>query len=385
MRNLINRKNVLLAAVISAVAFGILAAVIFTVSSGRHVPAPASAGPTATSAVAPFLPTAGPGTTAFSAPIVPPGREAISESNATNIAELARFGRGWPAAIAYSPDGSELAMGTALGIEILQTNTNEFGFFYASDSPILAVLFSPDGRWIAVGRQDGRVLVLDAKTGKVSLTLIVHTRPIHGLAFSRPEVPGGASAWLASGAEDGSVVVWDLSSGMARNKFLNPLLGYWGYGIRSLAFSPDNKVLVTGGDQGYVSRWDLSTGEELPRWQTQHGLLFNIAFSPDGALRVERGMVQGRFGTGDRRRRRDGKSLESRQRNTRTGKGCHLYENRFAAIFPGRFASGGGLDRRTGAAAQRRVAGRGKRVSGFFRRSAVGLLLSGRRIGGACR
>jgi WD40 repeat protein len=221
----------------------------------------------------------------------------------TNIAELGRFGRGWPAAVSYSPDGSELAMGTALGIEILQTQTNEFGFFYASDSPILAVLFSPDGRWIAAGRQDGRVLVLDAKTGKVNLTLIVHTRPIHGLAFSRPDVPGGASAWLASGAEDGSVVVWDLSSGMARNKFLNPLLGYWGYGIRSLAFSPDNKVLVTGGDQGYVSRWDLSTGEELPRWQTQHGLLFNIAFSPDGALLASAcgdGTVQiWNFATGD--------------------------------------------------------------------------------------
>lgn len=71
---------------------------------------------------------------------------------------------------------------------------------------------------------------------------------------------------------------------MARNKFLNPLLGYWGYGVRSLAFDPGNKVLVTGGDQGYVSRWDLATGEELPRWQTQHGLLFNIAFSPDGTL-----------------------------------------------------------------------------------------------------
>jgi WD40 repeat protein len=270
------RKKIVLALAAVLAGIGILAAVFLAAGSGLFGAAKVS------SAITPFSPAALNGTTILPAPIVPPGRDVISESNMTNIAELARFGRGWPAAISYSPDGAQLAMGTALGIEILQTKTGEFGTLYSSDSPILAAQFSPDGRWIAAGREDGRVLVLDAKTGKVDMTLVVHTRPVHGLAFSRPEAAGGASAWLASGAEDGSVVVWDLSSGMSRNKFLNPLLGYWGYGIRSLAFSPDNKVLVTGGDQGYISSWNLSTGEELPRLQTQHGLLFNIAFSPDG-------------------------------------------------------------------------------------------------------
>lgn len=270
------RKNIILAVAVAMAVIGVLAAVIL--AAGPVFFGAAKASP----AITPFSTAASTETTVLPAPIVPPGREILSESNVTNIAELGRFGRGWPAAISYSPDGAQLAMGTALGIEILQTKTGEFRTLYLSDSPILAVQFSPDGRWIAAGREDGRVQVLDAKTGKVDLTLVVHTRPVHGLAFSRPETTGGAPAWLASGAEDGSVVVWDLSSGMSRNKFLNPLLGYWGYGIRSLAFSPDNKVLVTGGDQGYISSWDLSTGEELPRLQTQHGLLFNIAFSPDG-------------------------------------------------------------------------------------------------------
>jgi WD40 repeat protein len=232
--------------------------------------------------VTPLAPTVAPGTVSLPAPIVPPGREALAESNITGIAELTHFGRGWPAAASFSPDGGRLALGTALGIEIQQTNTGELHSFYSSDSPILALQFSPDNLWIAAGREDGRVLILDAKTGTVRQTLIGHSHPVHGLAFSRPEGAAGAPAWLASGAEDGSIAVWDLSTGMARNKFVNPLLGYWGYGIRSLAFSPDNKVLVTGGDQGYISRWDLTTGAEMPRLQTQHGLLFNIAFSPDG-------------------------------------------------------------------------------------------------------
>jgi WD40 repeat protein len=271
-----NQKKFIQIAFAGMAALGILAAVIFAAGSGEF----SAFAPQGT--ITPFAPANSSGTISLPAPIVPAGRDVLSESNVTGIAELAHFGRGWPAAVAYSPDGSQLAMGTALGIDVLRTKTGEFRSLYSSDSPILAVLFSPDGMWIAAGREDGRVLVLDSNTGKTRRTLIVHSRPVHGLAFSHPEVAAGAPAWLASGAEDGSVVVWDLSSGMARNQFLNPLLGYWGYGIRSLAFSPDNKVLVTGGDQGYVSRWTLSTGEEMPRLQTQHGLIFNIAFSPDG-------------------------------------------------------------------------------------------------------
>lgn len=209
MKIALTRKNILLATASLAVVLGILATVIFAGRSRLPAAPTAAAGATAISAVTPFLPTAAPGTTVLSAPIVPPGRDVISASTVTIIAELARFGRGWPAAVSYSPDGAQLAIGTALGIEILQIKSSAFELFYPSDSPILAVLFSPDGRWIAAGRQDGRVLVVDAKTGKVSLTLIVHTRPVHGLAFSRPAAPGGAPAWLASGAEDGSVVVWD--------------------------------------------------------------------------------------------------------------------------------------------------------------------------------
>jgi WD40 repeat protein len=279
----IHPKKSGLGVIIGLAVVGTILAVILATRPGAFAPGAGSPAPTLSPvAITPYTPVAAVETISLPAPIVPAGRDIIAESNVTNIVELARFGRGWPAAVSYSPDGAQLVLGTALGIESIQIHAGGSRMLFASDSPILAVEFSPDGRWIAAGRQDGRVIVLDAKTGKVNLTLVVHTRPVHGLAFSQPAAPGGASAWLASGAEDGSVVVWDLAIGMARNKFLNPLLGYWGYGVRSLAFSLDNKVLVTGGDQGYLSRWNLSSGEELPRLQTQHGLLFNVAFSPDG-------------------------------------------------------------------------------------------------------
>ncbi|MBN2085955.1 MAG: hypothetical protein JW748_12115 [Anaerolineales bacterium] len=213
---------------------------------------------------------------------VPSGREALSLSNLDALKELGHFGRGWPAAADYSPDGVQLAMGTSRGVEILATADWTSTASYSYSSPVLAVRYSPDGKWLAAGMQDGTVVILEAASGKTEHRFLWHARPVRGLAFSGWQQTSRPSAFLASGAEDGSVAVWDLNSGLARQRFTNPLLGYWGYGIRSLAFSPDDTVLVTGGDQGYLSRWDLATGEELPHWQTQFGLLFGIAFSPDG-------------------------------------------------------------------------------------------------------
>jgi WD40 repeat protein len=219
----------------------------------------------------------------LSVPVVSPGRETLSVSNLDALSELGHFGDGWPAALGYSPDGSHLAIGTARGVEIYQTSDWKVLAAFPFSSPVLAVLYSPDEKWLAAGLQDGSVFVLDSATGKIIHKLTVHSRPVHGLAFSGWKHPEASPALLATGAEDGSIAVWDLQTGMARNQFENPLFGYWGYGVRSLAFSPDDTILLTGGDQGYIARWDLATGEELSHLQTQHGLLFSIAFSPDGS------------------------------------------------------------------------------------------------------
>jgi WD40 repeat protein len=238
--------------------------------------------PLSPSDVTPFSPTLPPESLPFHIDPVPPGSAVLSEFNLEKLAELGHFGEGWPAAVDYAPDGSLLAVGTSSGVELLSAADWHTVADYPFDSPVLTVRFSPDGTWLAAGQQDGTVLILNPASGMILQRLHGHARPVHGLAFSGWRRVQETPAMLASGAEDGSVVVWDLQIGMARYTFINPLLGYWGYGVRSLAFSPDDAVLVTGGDQGYVSRWDLATGEELPRLQTQYGLLFSIAFSPDG-------------------------------------------------------------------------------------------------------
>jgi WD40 repeat protein len=232
---------------------------------------------------APFHLAADPNRILLPAPLISGERDPITESEIGKIVELARYGKGWPSSMAFASGGNRLAIGTALGIEVLENPGWGILSAFPISSPVLTVKYSPDGKWIAAGLQNGKVLVMDGGTGKILLTLVLHPRPVRGLAFSWPESTAKTPSLLASGSEDGSVVVWDLASGQARFHFENALLGYWGYGIRSLAFSKDNRILVTGGDQGYLSRWDMTSGEELPRLQTQYGLIFSIALSPDGS------------------------------------------------------------------------------------------------------
>ena len=66
--------------------------------------------------------------------------------------------------------------------------------------------FSPDGRWIASGAEDGAVRVWDSRTGEPARTFRGHTGLVLRVAFSRDGLR------LLSGSRDTTVKVWDLAA-----------------------------------------------------------------------------------------------------------------------------------------------------------------------------
>jgi WD40 repeat protein len=51
-----------------------------------------------------------------------------------------------------------------------------------------------------------------------------------------------------------------------------------------VAYSPDGKRLLTGGQDMTVRLWDVATGQELCRLRGHKAVVWSVAFSPDGRL-----------------------------------------------------------------------------------------------------
>jgi len=82
------------------------------------------------------------------------------------------------------------------------------GQLYRTSPGRMFCQFSPDGRTIATTRNPGlHVVLLDAESGEVRLTLVGHQSYVRRISWS----PDGSK--LASGSEDDTCKVWDSSTG----------------------------------------------------------------------------------------------------------------------------------------------------------------------------
>ena len=119
---------------------------------------------------------------------------------------VTRLGKGRISDIAYSPDGSLLAVAGSIGIIWLYNaqTSEEINMLIGHTDWVLSVVFSPDGQTIANG--DGNTVRLwDAKTGVEKQKLTGHTGQVDSVVFS----PDGQM--LASNSSDGTVLLWDVS------------------------------------------------------------------------------------------------------------------------------------------------------------------------------
>jgi WD40 repeat protein len=113
-------------------------------------------------------------------------------------------------------------------------------------SPLRAVKFSADGRWLIAAGADRTVELWDARQDRFQESLSGHRQEIYCLDID------SAGDRIASGDAGGIVRLWHASS----RRLLATLTGHTA-SVMALRFTPDGRALVSASLDGTVRVWDL--------------------------------------------------------------------------------------------------------------------------------
>lgn len=162
--------------------------------------------------------------------------------------------------LAYSPDGKKIAVaagepGVCGELRMCDRDASTAGKTLERISDMmLAVRFSPDGKRIAAGGADNAARVFDAGTGKRQLLVEQHADWVTDVAFS----PDGSK--LATASRDRSARVFDTATGQMLAAHLGhqePIFG--------IAWSDDGKEIYTVGRDPDLHVWYAADGNPISK------------------------------------------------------------------------------------------------------------------------
>jgi WD40 repeat protein len=196
--------------------------------------------------------------------------------------------------------------------------------FTGHSGPVYTLDFHPGGGLLVSGDTDGQVRLWDPRSGSAAGTLERCTGAVYQVLFGdegrllaacdsdgtvrmwRVAAPDGAagtrvsllpqqpvehrgSAWacafrpqdrqLLTVGNDGGAQIWDAGTGQGRR-----ILRGHGRRVNTLAFSADGTRMATGGNDGIVRMWDARTGRRTAELAGRGDRLVSAVFSPAGPV-----------------------------------------------------------------------------------------------------
>jgi RNA polymerase sigma factor (sigma-70 family) len=197
-------------------------------------------------------------------------------------------------AVHASPDGRFLAVGTNVGVRLVELSSgrtlwtipirsDDFSRQGRDRDRLLfpgrysLALFAPDGKTVAVNACDNSKVVrlVEAATGAERLRIALGARLVR-LAWSHD------GRRLAATERDNAVRVYDVADGRRLHSWTvnltNPNENY----TSAIAFSPAGTTLAVGATDHLVHLWDLKSGREMPALRGHGWYVSGLVFAPDG-------------------------------------------------------------------------------------------------------
>ena len=204
------------------------------------------------------------------------------------VGRLTSQGQRRVATLTYTLDGNTLAVGYGNGdIGLWDMSTQQQTALLDTPSSSVSILaFSPDGKLLASGgSEDLTISLWDVQTQTLVGAFEAHTHvgtfeghghKVRSVAFS----PDGKI--LASGIHGHDIVfLWDVAT-RSRIALLANNINKKYKGVNSVAFSPDGTILASTGNDGKIWLWDARTKRRIGVLKTNADGVTSIVFRPDG-------------------------------------------------------------------------------------------------------
>ncbi|MEZ4985627.1 MAG: caspase family protein [Saprospiraceae bacterium] len=175
--------------------------------------------------------------------------------------------------VSYSPDGKKILTGSDDGTAkewSVETGACLQTFEGHSDA-VTSVCYSPDGKKVLTGSRDKTAKAWSVETGECLQTFKRHSSYVTSVCYS----PDGKN--ILTGSEDATAKEWSVETGACLQTFE-------GHSdcVNSVCYSLDGKKVLTGSENATAKAWSVETGACLQTFEGHSRFVTSVCYSPDG-------------------------------------------------------------------------------------------------------
>lgn len=175
--------------------------------------------------------------------------------------------------VAFTPDSRAVAVISKQAVEVFEVGNAQKIAQYEAGDDITSFSFSKNEEFLALG-EDGRLVnIYERRNHKLKYKYKGKSSSVSAVAFNNE------SSLLAVGFKDGHIEIVDVRKG----EWVGSLSGHTKK-VHSLAFTPNDKLLVSISDDLLTKFWDVNVKRETRSFKEPMDRLFLASLCLDGSL-----------------------------------------------------------------------------------------------------